>query len=99
MKNIQSDNSANNRQLRRQGYSETDRILLGDLKSIRAMPYTIGIWRAWTALRKHMTLNTHLGSLNPHWRVVDILPYLPGTLNFSSNLFNSVILTLGTYWN
>lgn len=94
MDNINLGNWANNRQLHRKSYSTTDRILLGNLKSIRAMPYTIGIWRAWTTLQKHLTPNTHLGSLEPHWCVVDILPYLPGTNYLSSNLLNNVNSTL-----
>lgn len=44
MQNIHLGNWSNIRQLRRHHYSATDRILLGDLKNIWAMPYSIGIW-------------------------------------------------------
>lgn len=45
---------------RKSVYTITNKILLGNVETLRAMPYTARIWQAWTELHQHLTLHPHL---------------------------------------
>lgn len=65
------------RQLRRLGYTLTDKLLSCRPKSFRSCKYLEGLWRAWESLRKFLVFKMD-GTLIPNrWTIKDLLSTIP----------------------
>lgn len=63
--------------INRAKYMPRDRVLLALVKTYRFVTYTVGTWKAWAALRRHLFLS-HIGkNLPTHWIIEDILNAMP----------------------
>lgn len=58
------------------------------------MPSSVGIWKAWFSLRQSLALDTHLGNLEPHWHLPDILCFLLTTKHLTTNIVTNITSTL-----
>lgn len=64
------------RALNRADYTATDRILFGEVTSCGHMKFLAGLWKAWSALCRHLLLNPKGTTLHAHWQVADIVKSL-----------------------
>lgn len=69
--------------------------MLEEVIGINSMPYTMGIRKVWVSLRKSLSLNTHLGNLEPHWRIPNILWFPPTTKHLNIDTIMSANSTFG----
>lgn len=83
------------RALNRASYTSLDRILLGRVRTCRSMPYTMGVWKSWVALRRHLFLAPTNNDVLSHWRVEDILHALHPFVLVEENTLKNITLTLG----
>lgn len=62
--------------LNRAEYTTTDRIMFGEVTSYGPLKFLAGLWKAWTALRRHLLLDPHGSPLPAQWRVANIVKSL-----------------------
>lgn len=69
---LSSTQCKNSAQLRCSSYSISNRILFGEINSIKHMPYTLHLWRAWSNVHLSLTLDLSSGPFPSHWIIEDV---------------------------
>lgn len=68
---------------------------MGVVHSCRSMAYTIGIWRAWVALRRHLILSSIGNQLPTHWHIEEVLNNLQPYANMGKVTLKAIVFLFG----